>query len=502
MKLKLIITSALLMAVTAVGCTENGDDTPKVTVTLDKNEVEMYEGGTIRLEAALSDGATDTVAWLSSDSAVAAVSDSGLVTAVAAGEATVTASLGKSSAQCLVIVKKVVPVERIIMPTAFDAIMGKTMELEYTVLPYDTTEEQLVWTSSNEAVATVTDGHITGLELGETTVRASSGDVWAECLVTVIDVPVERIELSALTLDLGRGGSEQLTATVWPEEARYLDVTWSTNDSYVATVDQGGMVNGIAHGPAVITVMVGGVTADCVVMVTAVPNVGDYLYSDNTWSPIPNPNKEIVGIVFWVGDPSADDPLLAGEHPGCVNGLAVALDESNAAWQPENRRHAVTVTSWIEANTDLPGVQTDENGSSNVMLQKFIGYGTTKSLEAFDSAPENSTWRIEIVQRLASYRERHQAAENSSGWYIPSIKELKMLCTGESGGRPDWSPITNRMIINSKLSEIGANQLESYVYYSTLETDFESALLVGFDHGGTLAGLKVTSRIVRFVLAF
>jgi hypothetical protein len=77
-----------------------------------------------------------------------------------------------------------------------------------------------------------------------------------------------------------------------------------------------------------------------------------------------------------------------------------------------------------------------------------------------------------------------------------------MLCTGDSGGRPGWSPITNRLLINGKLSQIGANQLESYLYYSTLEMDSESAMLVGFNDGGTYSGLKITNRIVRYVLAF
>jgi hypothetical protein len=312
---------------------------------------------------------------------------------------------------------------------------------------------------------------------------------------------VERIELSSAELALGRGGSHRLTATIWPEEARYLTLAWSSSDEYVASVEQDGTVKGIAHGNVTITATAGGTRAECRVSVTAVPNTGDYLFSDGTWSTAPNPNKKIAGVVFWTGNPSTDDPMLRSEHPECINGLAVSIDESTSGWQPEMRRYNATVHSWVAANTGLPRVLTDEQDTYG-LTRKFIGYGTTRSLEAFDAAPENSSWRLEVVQKLASFRKNNPAVENSSGWYIPSPRELQMLCTGESGGRPDWGPTTNMILINDRLSAIGGNMLESYLYYSTIETDFESALLFAFDQGSVMAGYKSTSRIVRFVTAF
>ena len=157
---------------------------------------------------------------------------------------------------------------------------GETFALTATVTPDNATNKAVTWTSSNEAVATVADGVVTAVGAGTATITVTTedGGKTATCTVTVNAkvYPVTSVTLNQTSATLTEGETLTLSATVNPETATNKNVTWSTSDPSVATVDNG-VVTAIKAGTATITVTTedGGKTATCTVTVNAKQNEGN-----------------------------------------------------------------------------------------------------------------------------------------------------------------------------------------------------------------------------------
>ena len=244
------------------------------SVTLDKTTLALVEGEEATLTATVApDNATDkTVTWSTSDASIATVAD-GKVTAVKGGQATITAKAGDKSATCTVTVTKAeVPVKDItVEPTSLEMVEGDEATITATVTPADATNPTVSWSSSDESVATVDGGKVTAVKEGTATITAKAGDKSATCAVTVAKkvIAVTGITLDKPTLSLTEGQEAQLTATVTPDNATDKTVTWSSDKTAVATVDNTGKVKAVAEGTAVITAKAGGKEATCTVTVKA-----------------------------------------------------------------------------------------------------------------------------------------------------------------------------------------------------------------------------------------
>ena len=223
---------------------------------------------------------------------------------------------------------------------------------------------------------------------------------------------------------------------MFPQAAEDRTVVWVSSDEAVATVDDRGLVTAVAEGEAVITAQAGDQEAVCRIVVKIPAAIGDFYYADGTWSSELDETKTPVGIVFWVGDPTAQDPALRNDHPHCTNGLAVALNEyRDIVW---SNNYDFEVGKWIEENTDcLTCVTTKEVG---IPQNGIIGYNNTKGIEAYNAqAAEND--RVMVVAELAEHSRTNLAPVKSSGWYMPSAKEVTLLFTGET---EDISPLQAR----------------------------------------------------------
>lgn len=153
---------------------------------------------------------------------------------------------------------------------------GTDQTLTATVAPANASFKDVTWTSDNEAVATVdASGKVTGVTAGEAiiTVTTENGGKTATCRVTVI-TSVTGVTLNKTATTIAVGASETLTATVVPGDAYNKNVTWTSSDPAVATVDASGKVTGVAKGTATITVTTenGGHTATCAVEVADIKN--------------------------------------------------------------------------------------------------------------------------------------------------------------------------------------------------------------------------------------
>ena len=266
-------TCAVTVKAKAVNVTE---------VTLDKTELTLTEGETETLTATVKPDNADNkkVKWSSDKTDVATVDGAGRVTAVKAGEAvvTVTTEDGGRTATCKVTVKaKAVNVTEVSLDrTELTLTEGETETLTATVKPDNADNRKVTWSSDKTEVATVGgDGRVTAVKAGEAvvTVTTEDGGKTATCKVTVKakTVSVTEVTLDRAELTLTEGETETLTATVKPDNADNRKVTWSSDETEIATVDGAGKVTAVKAGEAVVTVTTedGGKTATCKVTVKA-----------------------------------------------------------------------------------------------------------------------------------------------------------------------------------------------------------------------------------------
>jgi uncharacterized protein YjdB len=154
--------------------------------------------------------------------------------------------------------------------------IGGTETLTATVTPSNATNKNITWSSNNTALATVSStGLITAVSVGTAiiTVTTQDGSHRAACVVIVTattGVAVADVGLNKTSTTISVGSTEQLTETVVPSNATNKAVSWSSNNTAVATVSSTGLITAVSEGMAAITVTTqdGGKIASCAVNVT------------------------------------------------------------------------------------------------------------------------------------------------------------------------------------------------------------------------------------------
>lgn len=252
--------------------------------------------------------------------------------------------------------------------------VGEELTLQATFSPAEAVVGTVVWASSDDNVASVSqEGKISALTPGEATISVATGNIKAECEVTVTKkiINVETITLSATNVTLASGDETVLQATFTPEDADLSSVVWSSSAEGVATVSQEGRVNAIAEGQATITVTAGEVKAECIVTVEIPAKewaVGDYYEVGS-----------VKGVVVWVDESK-------------THGKIISLDETVSLWS---------------TNDGITGAQSETDGKANTDKVKDLNAGFT----AFPSFK----WCV----------------EHGEGWYFPAISEVKCFLSAE-----------------------------------------------------------------------
>ena len=252
----------LLLCIILSGCTEEQVPIEVTSVTLDSTSITLIEGENHTLTATISPSNAENlkVLWSSSNSSVASVKE-GVVTAIKAGAAIITAKSddGGKTATCEVTVNaKVYPVESVSLDkTSYEMTEGDEFTLTATITPDNATNKNVIWSSNNTSVATVSNGKVTALKAGTATITAKTedGDKTATCEVTVNAkaYPVESVSLDKTSYEMTEGDEFTLTATITPENATNKNVIWSSNNTSVATVENG-KVTALKVGSVTITV--------------------------------------------------------------------------------------------------------------------------------------------------------------------------------------------------------------------------------------------------------
>ncbi|MFR2227603.1 MAG: Ig-like domain-containing protein [Gemmiger formicilis] len=206
-----------------------------------------------------------TLAWTSSDESVATVDETGTVTAVAAGEAEITATVKDTEMQDVCVITVKVSAKELKVPDTLDVKLNDTDEaaIEAKCEPKDASNISFDFASSDEEVATVDkDGKVKVLKAGEcdiTTTLMQDGEKVAEKTTHVkAFYEVESITLDSNEGKLTVGNSHTIKATVAPEEvAAETPIEWSSSNEKVATVDSNGKVTAVSSGNATITATAG-----------------------------------------------------------------------------------------------------------------------------------------------------------------------------------------------------------------------------------------------------
>ena len=163
---------------------------PVKSITMSQAYLTIPSGDSASLSVSVSPkNATErTVAWRSSDESVVTVRD-GKVTAVSAGTATIQAACGGVSADCkITVTEKTVDVQSVTLDQrSLEMKKGERSTLIATVFPENATESAVIWSSSDESVATVRDGKVTAVSAGTATIQAACGGKSAVCTVSVFE---------------------------------------------------------------------------------------------------------------------------------------------------------------------------------------------------------------------------------------------------------------------------------------------------------------------------
>ncbi len=226
-----------------------------------KNSKETFYVGkeaSLQMVYTPSNASNKTCKWKSSNKKVATVDSKGVITAVATGTCTITATSndGNYKATCkLTVVKKVYPKSVKLNKTSESLKAGSTLQLKATISPDNASIKSVKWSSSDKDIATVNSkGLVTAKKGGTVTItcKTSSAGKKATCKITVTE-KVKKITLSASSMTLVSGKSKTLTASVSPSSATNKKIKWYSGDKNIATVDKNGKVKAVKAGTVYIT---------------------------------------------------------------------------------------------------------------------------------------------------------------------------------------------------------------------------------------------------------
>lgn len=239
---------------------------------------------------------------------------------------------------------------------------GLSQELVATVLPKHATNANVIWTTSDESVATVTpSGGLKAVVLGGAvgtatiTVKTVDGEYTASSVVTVEQIPVEGVSLTPADLELVVGTTQVVSPMFTPTNATNQKVSWASDKPSIAAVSDSGVVTALQPGTATITVTTedGGRTASAVVAVKGIPIGGISLNHPNVTlavygmhllsTAIVPKNASNLNVIWSSSDPSVATVDASGRVNAVGPGIATIIARSEDG--------GLTASSKVTVNT-------------------------------------------------------------------------------------------------------------------------------------------------------
>ncbi len=339
----------------------------------------------------IPNNATDpTYVWESSNTAVATVDNSGVVTALAEGTANITATANDASGivgTCVVTVTPIMPNSVSISSEIGFVIGDPAQQLTAVFDPINTTNQAVTWESSDESIATVVDGLVTAVGVGSciVTVRSvADNTVFATCVVTVDSdiVNVSGVSLDQNEVTIFIQASHALTATVNPHDATNKSVKWSSDNTNIAEVVNG-TITGVSVGNTIIRVETvdGLYEATCIVNVKAIPVAGVSL------------NESSLSLAAT----SAPVQLVATINPTNATNQAVSWSSNNEAVVTVNNMGIITVQGIGEAIITVTTVDGNYSATCNVEITAIDVTSITLNHPSLELTPVSAPVTLEAT---------------------------------------------------------------------------------------------------------
>lgn len=243
---------------------------------------------------------------------------------------------------------------------------------------------------------------------------------------------------------------------------------------------------------------------------------GTFISKDEINNLTDEQKANVRGIVFWTESESGNatltsDAIMTDEHPNCTHGLIVALKNvsESCLWQSGYE----SVANWqndefnADNTSDYKSIASQRNNDD--CIKYILGYQNTKVLKAYNESlsSDESDKTVLPVSELATWEENNPAPANTTGWFIPSVKELHMLCYKDVNDLLIYntSNTTTRTVIDPLIEALGGKKLSDYYYWSSSEDadNAYNAFNVYFKYGSVNYYFKSgNTAYVRAVCAF
>ena len=400
------------------------------------------------------------------------------------------------------------------LPENNDLYLGETFDFKISVEPWqapqDITATGSLWFEQSTNAwhgTTITPTHAGEFEI----FFAATGSVGIQTQTynfTVKHKPVDGGQLSRNTLSLEEGSIARLSVTLSPANNPNYDNTlvWESSNPDVASVEDG-LVTAHSTGSAEISVMLSnGEKLICeVTVIPQIPSdiaVGDYYYSDGSVSHELDASKTVIGVVFSVGNPTnMGDLKLPVDHPDRTHGFVVSTAEYLTPHSLDRNWGRDDLVTWM-----------NNNGFTQILSQDAAcGYSNTLGYEALNKAGVMSyddQIRVDVCGKVADHAASVEAPALSTGWYLPSLQEMKMLHenmqkVNESLSAADGKPIAKTYINKIEYSDgrVVTEEKDQYYWHSTFHSDNFYAF--NMNQGNTDISTRESSELpVRIILAF
>ena len=498
----------------------------EIELNAESTKVPQFEK--IRITPSYTNGYMPTVSkWESSDPSIATVTDKGEYAEVYVAydgilgddeemKVIITHKAGTRSASVELEITHALPkdIEILGLPENNTLYLGETFGPEFRAVVKPIQAKQYVTWWGDTQIAGVANGSWVARHAGywQLNVTASEGSaqVTRTVFITLKPNVVQGGTLSNTNLSLMEGEAATLAIDFVPAHNEYYDynVTWVSSDESVATVENG-KVTAVSQGAATVSATLSNgdvLTCDVTVTEPVVSgiSVGDYYYSDGSTSTELDATKTVVGVVFAVLNPTQmGDGKLAADHPEATHGLVVSLKQTKTKWQQST---ASNVSGWLSENMGYDYL-TDES--------RMCGYSNTVGLKAYNAQCETAN-RVRVVLPTDA-----TVDSNSSGWYVPSYAELKLLYEANGGYvRDDNGGSIYAGDISAKIVAAGGTafscdrksygtadgMLDAPSYWSSTESaaSYEWAASLHMGYGGSTNKPKTakTYYLARYILAF
>lgn len=377
---------------------------------------------------------TDSVVYLSSDTNVLTVSNSGVVQAVGVGTATVTAAAGNQICAYTIAVSmdsSMIVTEMDLSLSSNTIYVGNSVSASLQVRPSSASNYATVTlTSSNEKVATVNSfGRVTGVSAGKATITATCGSVTASTVIQVLDLPTEVtggtttttttsnnsgqvITVNSSYVVLKPGATKAITASASPSSASQ-SFTFKSSDSNVATVSPSGVITAVGTGSASITVSNGKAMALVTVIVNnSASSVNDDNNGDNPDNTTP---VETDPVVKAIQESTDSEVVFAQEEIPVVTGdILNALRKAGKSLCVVGDGYTLRIKSSDIRNT---------TGSLSTALT-FVTSSTGAEFDLNNGTALPCPVSIELEGSNASYSRLYLHNDNSDKWqYLNSYKD-------------------------------------------------------------------------------